>query len=169
MFGVIARGCWILIVGAAAAFSSSAAASPDPVHDIGYCVGQASDDFKVPRVLILLILDTEGGWVGAEAHNKNGTSDFGPMQVNSSWLPTLAKFGITRDLLQNHACTNIYTGTWILASLMKANKDFAEVIALYHSPTPKYQAEYLGEVRKHLVQRLNEIERRHLSLQRTEP
>ncbi|MEO7326566.1 MAG: lytic transglycosylase domain-containing protein [Dokdonella sp.] len=160
MLGAIARVCWILIAGAAAAFSPSAVASPDPVHDIGYCVSQASDDFKVPRVVILLILDTEGGWVGAEARNKNGTSDFGPMQVNSSWLPTLAKFGITRDLLQNHACTNIYTGTWILASLMKANKDLADVIALYHSPTPKYQAQYLGEVRKHLMKRLVDFESR---------
>ncbi len=115
-------------------------------------------DFRIPRVLILLILDTEGGWVGASAHNTNGTDDLGPMQVNTSWLPTFARFGITRDLLQNHACVNVYAGSWILATLLKEHLSLVDVIAFYHSPTPKHQAEYLTQVRKHLVKRLDQFE-----------
>jgi soluble lytic murein transglycosylase-like protein len=46
--------------------------------------------------------------------NANGTEDIGLMQINSSWLPTLARFGVSRASLFN-ACVNAYVGTWILS------------------------------------------------------
>lgn len=49
------------------------------------------------------------------AINKNSdTSDFGIMQINSSWLPKLEKYGVKKDDLFN-ACTNIQVGAWILS------------------------------------------------------
>jgi hypothetical protein len=46
--------------------------------------------------------------------NTNGTVDIGLMQINSTWLPTLAREGITRESLFD-ACTNAYVGAWILS------------------------------------------------------
>lgn len=47
-------------------------------------------------------------------HNRNGSADYGVMQINSLWLRELSKFGIERDHLWD-ACTNIHVGAWVLA------------------------------------------------------
>lgn len=146
------------LLGILFAVPTASIAAPDAARGIGYCVDQASHDFRVPRVVILLILDAEAGWVGAASPNTNGSYDYGPMQVNSSWLPTFARFGITRDMLQNHACTNIYAGTWLLSKLMAEHTQIVDVIANYHSPTLKYQLQYLDLVRGKLVKRLIQME-----------
>jgi len=153
------RSCLLALVLVLAAFNAAGADAPpsppsDPARDIAACVDRAAADFGVSKLLILLILDVEGGWVGASMRNTNGTYDYGPMQINSSWLPKLARFGITADLLQHHACTNIYTGTWLLAKLSREHASIVDVIAHYHSPTRKHQIRYLGRVEQRVRARL---------------
>lgn len=54
--------------------------------------------------------------------NTNGSFDVGVMQINSSWLPKLAKYGITlNDLFRPK--TNIMVGAWILS---QCHADFGE-------------------------------------------
>lgn len=46
--------------------------------------------------------------------NTNGSVDIGVMQINSSWLPKLAKYGIKlNDLFEPK--TNIMVGAWVLS------------------------------------------------------
>lgn len=46
--------------------------------------------------------------------NTNGSFDVGVMQINSSWLPILSKYGITlNDLF--YPKTNIMVGAWVLS------------------------------------------------------
>lgn len=50
--------------------------------------------------------------------NTNGTYDIGMMQVNTVHLPTLAKFGITKQALFDTR-TNIFVGGWVMAGCLK--------------------------------------------------
>jgi soluble lytic murein transglycosylase-like protein len=87
---------------------------PPPVQ-FQVCAQQASKRYRVPLELIESILHQESGKVGMTVPDPNGTYDIGPMQVNSCWLPTLARYGITQRMIQWDACMNIEVGTWILA------------------------------------------------------
>lgn len=80
------------------------------------CFAQASARYGVPVALLRAVSRVEsGGNVAAVNTNKNGSADYGHMQVNSLWLPTLAKFGISKTQLMD-ACTNTHVGAWIMAS-----------------------------------------------------
>lgn len=154
------------LIAAAGLLYAGAAAAIDPDRTVADCVEDAARVFDVPRMLIRLVLDVEGGKVGMASPNTNGTFDLGPMQINTWWLQervsgrTLADFGLTRDELQNNVCINIYAGTWILARLMASHgrEDLAGVLAHYHSPTPVHQARYLGRVLQIVDRRLASLE-----------
>lgn len=46
--------------------------------------------------------------------NRDGSWDVGLMQINSRWLPTLARHGIKAEELWD-PCVSIHIGAWILA------------------------------------------------------
>lgn len=84
------------------------------------CFGEASRDYGVPETLLRAIAKVESGNnPSAVGKNTNGSSDLGLMQINSSWLPTLSKWGITRNMLINDACMNIKVGAWVMANNIK--------------------------------------------------
>lgn len=71
--------------------------------------------------MILSIADGESSLnqFAQNVNYKNGravSEDIGVMQVNSTWLPKLKKYGITRELLYTDPCLNVKVGTWILVS-----------------------------------------------------
>lgn len=68
---------------------------------------------------------------GAVSGNTNGTVDMGLMQVNSTWLPTLRKYGITRATLMN-ACASTYIGAWIMAQNFRRYGYSWKAIAAYN-------------------------------------
>ena len=81
--------------------------------------------------------------------NRNGTEDLGLMQINSSWLPKLARFGIRREHLFN-ACVNAYVGTWILASNIRQFGPTWKAVGAYNSPTPVHQLVYANSIYRRL-------------------
>jgi soluble lytic murein transglycosylase-like protein len=46
--------------------------------------------------------------------NSNTSIDIGLMQINDSWLPTLSRYGITKESLLN-PCVSIQVGAWVMA------------------------------------------------------
>ena len=79
------------------------------------CMLAAGQQYNVPPRLLQSIAHVESGFrTNAMNTNKNGTVDIGVMQINSKWLPELAKYGIQRHHLFD-ACTNIRVGAWILS------------------------------------------------------
>ena len=69
------------------------------------------------------------------------------MQINSSWLPTLARYVITQHDLQYDACKNIEVGIWILSRMMANGKDLLSGIGDYHSHTESLNKHYSSMVK----------------------
>ncbi|WP_175872955.1 transglycosylase SLT domain-containing protein [Burkholderia sp. BCC0397] len=77
--------------------------------------------------------------------NTNGTVDIGLMQINSTWLPTLAREGITRESLFD-ACTNAYVGAWILSQNIRQLGANWNAIGAYNSASPDKRLAYARKV-----------------------
>lgn len=82
----------------------------------GNCFVDAGKKYNIDPTLIYSIAQQESSLnpVAINRSNSNGTADLGIMQINTFWLPTLAKFGATEHDLYD-ACFNIHFGTWVLA------------------------------------------------------
>lgn len=123
------------------------------------CIVQASQAQGVPIPIILGLLKVEGGRVGSESLNRNGSRDLGPMQINDRvWVPTLAKLafngneGQTWLALRDHGCLNIHVGAWIYRQQLDAARgNHAEAIGTYHSRTPDKKAAYQQRFAEHFA------------------
>jgi hypothetical protein len=77
--------------------------------------------------------------------NSNGTTDIGLMQINSSWLPVLAKEGITEQSLFD-PCTNAYVGAWILAANIRQFGPNWTAVGAYNAASPDKRLAYARKV-----------------------
>jgi len=63
------------------------------------CIEEASRLYGINPIIVYAIIKTESGFnPKAINKNKNGSYDLGLMQINSSWLPTLSKYGYSTSL-----------------------------------------------------------------------
>jgi hypothetical protein len=84
-----------------------------------FCWDSASRAYGIPVDVLQAIAQTESSFnANARNRNGNGSSDAGLMQINSSWLPALKRYGITAQSLKD-PCTNLKVGAWILANNAK--------------------------------------------------
>jgi len=97
------------------------------------CITQAAIQYKIPTTIIVSVLKTENGKIGTANKNKNGTIDYGPMQINSIWLKKIKKFGYSAHDLQYNPCINVNVGTWILAQKIAKHKAVWLGVGDYHS------------------------------------
>ena len=115
------------------------------------CLMLASHTYTVPPAVLVGIYKVEGGKVGQEVLNKNGSHDLGPMQINTIWIPELSeKWGVNEKTahkwVRDDACTNISVAAWILQSHIKETGSLSKAIAYYHSRTPRYGRIYQEKV-----------------------
>ena len=145
----------LLALAACAAFAlptaRAATFSADGVY-IRDCLKAAGNAYREPPALLVILLNVEGGRLGAVSQNTNGTADIGPMQVNDIWLPKLAAHWSTSKhsaylALRDNFCANVEAGAWILRmGLDEAHGDFWEGVGFYHSHDPGYKQSYLHSV-----------------------
>jgi hypothetical protein len=95
--------------------------------------------------------DQEGGWIGAEVRNRDGSHDLGPLQVNSWWVPKLAAVtrrpaADVRRWLTHDACFNVDAARWIFLSGLTLTRDYWKAVGVYHSPTVWRQRHYARSV-----------------------
>ena len=110
------------------------------------CINQAAITYQVPANLLISILKVEGGKVGLAKLNPNGTHDYGPMQINTVWLPVIAKFGYSKEKIQYDACANMWVGAWILTQKMAEASNLWRGVANYHSHTNEKNIAYQYKV-----------------------
>ncbi len=99
------------------------------------CMYDIAEEYKIPPTLIKAIHKTEGGKPGLiVGPNRNGSMDYGPMQINNLWVEEVKKMGITEDELINDACKNIRVGAWILAKRYKEfNNSWIDAVKSYNA------------------------------------
>jgi soluble lytic murein transglycosylase-like protein len=107
------------------------------------CMMLSAQTYDIPPAVLVGIYKTEGGKIGQEVGNTNGSYDLGPMQINTIWLPLLAeKWGTSQETarrwLRDDACTNVGVSAWILRSHLDETQNITQAIAHYHSRTPKH-------------------------------
>lgn len=118
---------------------------------LAVCIFAAAQTYVVPPSVILGILNVEGGRIGQAVRNVNGTYDLGPMQINTIWMPELARYwGVSQSValqqVRDDACINIGVGAWILRRKMNETGSLYQGIAHYHSATPGLGHNYRQKV-----------------------
>lgn len=82
------------------------------------CVDIVERHYALPRGVISAIIQVESGGNPRAVNraNRNGTVDYGLMQINSSHLPRLRGFGVNEGRLLSDECVNVAVGADILRS-----------------------------------------------------
>lgn len=118
---------------------------------IAACLMLAAQTYSVPPAVMVGIMEVEGGRIGQQVLNTNGSYDLGPMQINTVWVPELAEYwGVAPSTaatwIRDDACTNMGVAAWILRSHMDRTGSLSQAIANYHSKTPSKGYPYKAKV-----------------------
>lgn len=155
-----------LILLGAVAISNAAdarpALNPEEEARIGQCIRTAASGRTWLERTLWGLRDQEAGWVGAEVPNTNGTHDFGPMQINSWWLPKLSAMTghspeKVRSWLIHDACFNVQVARWIFLSELNTTGAYWLAIGGYHSPNAYHARRYAASVARKVDARFNSL------------
>lgn len=133
------------------------AADIPPSYPSAECVVMESARQSLPPRLVLSVMLAEGGLPGQRKTNTNGSIDHGPMQVNSVWLPVLARHyqvpeHRVAERIANDGCANVAIGAWILRQSIDRAGSLEKGIMHYHSRTEHLGRRYLGRVMDKLME-----------------
>ncbi|GMQ49665.1 hypothetical protein VB10N_46640 [Vibrio sp. 10N] len=105
------------------------------MNSYGFCFDEAGKKFDINPLLLKAIAYTESRLDpnAINDSNTNGTTDYGLMQINSSWFARLADFGVSENSVINEPCTNVYVGAWILAQNMAQTGDGWLAVGAYNA------------------------------------
>jgi hypothetical protein len=125
---------------------------------IGKCIRQAAAGHEWLERTLWGLHDQEGGWIGAEILNTDGSYDLGPMQVNSWWVGRISRIlrhsgSDVRHWLIHDACFNVRAARWIFLSGLAVTGDYWQAVGAYHSPTKLRQQRYRANIARKLIKR----------------
>lgn len=126
-----------------------------------FCFEEAGRVFDVNPKLLKAIAFTESSMNPSAFNdkNRNGTADYGLMQINSTWFERLEAKGISRDVVINDPCTNVFVGAWILAQNFETSGETWLSVGAYNAGYSKRtegaRQKYIGIVQTNLA-RLSE-------------
>ncbi len=119
-----------------------------------FCFDEAGGMYGINPQVLRAIASVESNMnPKALNRNANGTYDFGLMQINTVWYPTL---GEKRWNRLGDACFNTKTGAWILATCIEKYGYNWKAIGCYNSQTPAKSEAYAKRV-FHALKRLEKV------------
>ena len=98
-----------------------------------FCFDQAGEKYDIPPALLRAVAKVESNLdPQAVNYNKNGSYDFGLMQINTCWQKTLG------DYWNNLAdpCYNVIIGAWILRQCFDRYGYSWDSVACYNTGKP---------------------------------
>jgi soluble lytic murein transglycosylase-like protein len=111
------------------------------------CVLRAAKDYQLPPAILYAIRRVEGGALGQKVLNRNGTLDYGPMQINTVWVSQFEKKeGVTRRQIAHDPCMAVRAAAYILRSEINRVRDFWQAVGNYHSRSPVHHVRYRDRV-----------------------
>jgi hypothetical protein len=116
------------------------------------CMVAAAAFHHLPVQALAAIQSVEGGAVGTISVNKDGSADLGLMQVNSRWIPAVARATgksepAVRGWLVADGCYNVKVAAAILdVYKAEARGNMVEAVGFYHSHTPDLKIAYQTKV-----------------------
>ncbi len=128
--------------GLIAIFLASSAASAYDVYE--RCFTEAGRSYNIAPVLLWAIAKHESRFNPAAVNrNRNGTYDFGVMQVNSAWYRVL---GHERWMSLGDPCFNIHVGAWILSECVARHGYTWAAVGCYNSSNRARSAAYSQKI-----------------------
>lgn len=130
-------------------------AAPGEAAEIARCIRIAARGLGWLEKTLWGLRAQEAGWIGAAVANTNGSHDLGPLQINTWWVPRIARLvdrpeHQVRHWLRYDACFNAEAARWIFLSGLAATGDYWKAVGTYHSPTRWRQRDYAAKVATHM-------------------
>lgn len=116
------------------------------------CMALVASLYNLPPRALPAIHEVEGGQTATRHVNTDGSEDLGYMQINTRWIPALARYsGIPapglRERLLSRPCFNIAAAGYILRTYLdETRNDVMLAIGNYHSHTRPLNADYQRRV-----------------------
>lgn len=109
-----------------------------------FCFDEAARVYGVNPDLLRVIAKIESNnKVSAVNHNQNGSTDFGVMQINSSWIKPL---GIDQQELLRDPCYNVMTPARILKKCVDKHGYTWEAIGCYNAVNHTARVNYSWKI-----------------------
>ena len=114
-----------------------------------FCFEEAGKMYNINADLLRAIAFVESSFRPhvVNRSNKNGTYDFGLLQINSSWAKII---GEEQWMKLGDPCQNVMVGAWILAGCIERHGYTWEAVGCYNTPNKSRQKKYIARVKKAL-------------------
>ncbi len=144
------KGSRVLAAACLAILLSQGIREADAAEDIGGCIESAAQMYSVSPALLWGIAKVESGFNPRAVNtNKNGSYDFGVMQINSSHARSL---GLAGWLALGDPCYNVHVGAWVLAGCVARHGNTWEAVGCYNARSAPKRRAYAWRVYRALAQ-----------------
>ncbi|MCL4415645.1 MAG: lytic transglycosylase domain-containing protein [Actinobacteria bacterium] len=109
-----------------------------------FCFEEAAHRYNISAEILYAIAKVESNFdPGAVNWNKNGSYDYGIMQINSRWYKVL---GANAWSQLGNSCYNVNVGAWILSECIKKHGYTWEAIGCYNASSKNKRNWYADKV-----------------------